>query len=308
MIRKDTLQEQKTALPVTVTAYIAHLKRAGRAETTIISMIHYLGVLNGWLHKNSIAITDAKHADLQAFQQYLFAEYPRKLSNGTISNYFHAIRDFYRFLVRDRSILSSPAELLLLPKSTKPVHRDILDRDELLSLIRAPGTNTATGLRDTLILRLMALSGLRRGDIIGLHAEDINLSQREIIIRNGKGKRDRLCFFDRGTQKLMAQYFLQTGVTGLLFLRENGEPLNGDTVAWVVERAVKTAKIKYHLTPHSLRRTFCNLLLRSGCGIKVIAELAGHKRLSTTVKYTKVDIRLLSEIYRQSHPRSHLHA
>jgi len=308
MIRKDTLQTQKITLPVTVRDYIAHLKRAGRAETTIISMIHYLDVLDGWLKKSHTAMTEAKAADLQAFQQYLSCDYPRKLSNGTIANYLHAIQDYYRFLVQCGAILSSPAEMLMLPKLSRKVHRDILNRDELLALIHAPGTDTLTGLRDTLILRLMALSGLRRGDIIYLHVEHVNLEQREIIIRNGKGKRDRLCFFDRGTQKLMAQYFLQAGVNEILFVRENGEPLNGDTVAWVVERAAKTAKIKCHLTPHSLRRTFCNLLLRSGCGIKVIAELAGHKRLSTTVKYTKVDIKLLSDIYRQSHPRSHLHA
>lgn len=308
MAKKGKADKGETALPATVREYLKHLKRLGRADSTLANVDHILGVLDVWLCKSGMEIEESEVRHLESFQEYLGKGYSRKLSKGSIANYLAIIKGYYAYLVKERRILASPASKLVIPKSGKRVHRDILNDEEILSLINAPDIDTAMGLRDAVALRLMTLSGLRRGDIINLNLTDINIKDREIIIRQGKGKRDRVCFFDISTRTYLARYILQANIRQAVFMRENGSRVNDDTVSWLVERARRRAKIKRHITPHSLRRTFCNLLLRSGCNIKVIAELAGHRSLSTTTKYTRVNISELSAIYHQTHPRSELNA
>jgi len=299
--------------PTTVTdQYIKHLQRLNRSPKTIMNSQKALSVLNEWLVDRGVTFTDVSPSDLESFQIYLAKEYTsrgKRIGPGTLREYTGIMRMFYRWLHRERLLLSDPTANLKSPKVPKRIHRDVLSPPELKRLLGSPDIETVHSLRDAVALRLMALSGLRKGELIALDLDVLDLQEREILIRRGKGKKDRLCFIDVETRQVLARYLVQSRPAlakrneNALIVRENGVRLSPDAVDWILRRHAKQARIQKHLSPHSLRRTFCTILLKAGCNLKVIAELAGHKRLTTTARYAKVNIEELSAVYHSSHPR-----
>ncbi len=158
------------------------------------------------------------------------------------------------------------------------------------------------------MLRLFVFSGPRVRELAGVNVEDISLGERELVIRKGKGRRERIAFFDRDTQDVLGRYLarvrprLVRGGEAALLVGKKGRRMP----PYKLRRLVKTygAKIGRSITPHSLRRTFCTLMLRVGVNLKAIAEMAGHERISTTARYTNVDVAELARVYGSTHPRA----
>jgi len=137
---------------------------------------------------------------------------------------------------------------------------------------------------------------------------DISLPDREMLIRHGKGNKDRMTFFDQGTAQHLADYLLRSrplltdSRQGALILDRRGRRTRPSQLRYIVCRHALGARIDKPVTPHSLRHSFCTNMLRAGVNLTAIAELVGHASLETTAKYTRVDIADLSAIYRISHP------
>jgi integrase/recombinase XerD len=140
--------------------------------------------------------------------------------------------------------------------------------------------------------------------------DDVSLPGRELVIRGGKGGKDRLTFFDKGTRQQLARYlvksrpFLARKEETALIVNDHGRRLQDEQLGRLVRTHAERAGIGRPVTPLTLRHSFCTNLLRHGANLKVIAELAGHGSLNTTAGYTRVDIGELSAVYRSAHPRS----
>jgi len=233
-------------------------------------------------------------------------------SASTIQHYQGFLRGFYGFLKDESQILTNPMDNIPSAKVPKRIKQDVLTIQELNRLFEQPDQDTPEGLRDLVALRLMAFSGLRVGALCRLLLKDVNLSEREIIVRTGKGNKDRLTFFDPITRQTIARYLVQARPAlapariKTLLVDNKRKPMRGWQVKDMVIRYTRRARIGKHITPHSLRRTFCTMLLIAGCNLKVVAELAGHGSLDTTAGYTKLDLDELTRIYNQSHPRGNL--
>jgi integrase/recombinase XerC len=268
----------------------------------------HLGVFRRWLEEAGVG--SPRHVtpgDLCSFQVWLARDYERRLSPGRQAYYAAVLRSFYRHLSGERLVLADPAKTLRGPKLPRRIHRDVLTPRELLSLVERPD-GSVLGLRDGAALRVLAFSGLRASELVGLDCEDVNLNDREIVVRGGKGAKDRLVFFDIGTRTHLARYLeaarpaLAGPEESALVVDDPGRRMSVHRLRDLVKR--HASGMPKAVTPHSLRRTFCTLMLKAGANLKVIAELAGHARLSTTARYTKVDIAELSAVYRAAHPRS----
>jgi len=124
-----------------------------------------------------------------------------------------------------------------------------------------------------------------------------------------KGAKDRLVFFDPRTRSEIEKYLkfarrrLARPEERALVVGDDGRRMDRHSIRAIVKKHAGLAGIDKPIAAHSLRRTFCTLLLRAGANLKVIAELAGHASLKTTVRYTKVEISELSAVYRATHPR-----
>jgi len=219
------------------------------------------------------------------------------------------VRRVFLLSRKNRQRMSNPASRLRVPKVPKQLKGDALSADELAVMLKVPD-DSPRGIRDCAVLRLLAFSGPRTRELVGVDVDDLALRDRELVIRKGKGRKERLTFFDRATQSHLARYL----VHGRPHIAMAGEPaLLVNDFGWrvspfvlcrIVARHAKAAGIARRLTCISMRRTFCSLLLSGGANLKAIAELAGHENLDTTTRYARLTIGELKRIYHFAHPRS----
>jgi len=164
---------------------------------------------------------------------------------------------------------------------------------------------------------LFYASGLRLSELVGMDLEDLNLSGRVVRVK-GKGGKERLVPFNpkaaeaiRGMlgDRQSSKFEVRSSKSGRatrtpLFLNLRGGRLTTRSVDRVVRRYVREAAIATGISPHALRHTFATHLLQAGADLRAIQELLGHASLSTTQRYTHLDLRQLQSVYREAHPRA----
>jgi integrase/recombinase XerC len=177
-----------------------------------------------------------------------------------------------------------------------------------LALPKKP--KTILDLRDRALLELLYATGIRVGELVGTDVEDVNFSERLIVIR-GKGKKERLLPFGSKAAESLRIYIKKRVLINKgkiqeapLFLNYRGRRLTSRSVERIVNKYIQRAALRRKISPHSLRHSFASHLLSRGADLRVIQELLGHESLATTQKYTHIDIGQLLDVYRKSHPRS----
>ena len=170
--------------------------------------------------------------------------------------------------------------------------------------------STPLGRRDRAILELFYASGLRLSELVGLDLEDLNLSARMVRVM-GKGRKERLVPFNTAAREAIAAWLkdravLLRGSGDPLFLNARGSRLTGRSVQRLVARYVSGCSTRFGISPHALRHSFATHLLQFGADLRAIQELLGHVQLSTTQRYTHVNLAQLQETYRRAHPRARL--
>ncbi len=291
-------------------SYSRHLQRRNLSPRTVETYGECLRTFWRWLEEQGIR--DPRHVvetDLAIWPVWLARQCRRdgrRFSAAHRAKHIAVIRSFYRFLDTERKVISNPAIGLKYPKVLRRINREVLDGPGLARLLSLGGEGRA-GLRDSAAVRLLAVTGLRSSELVGLSTSDVNVQARELVVRKGKGGKDRLAFFDRATRRVLEDY-VENARPGMVatdeeafIVNDHGRRMQPFQLRLIVRRRGKRAGLV--ITPHCLRHTFCTLMLKAGANLKAIAELAGHVRLSTTARYTRVDIHELSAVYSRSHPR-----
>ena len=286
-------------------------------DTDISQWLSHLGTIRG-RPVSALAIQDF---DTDGVRSYLGELYERGNSKASTSRRLSGVRAFARYLVREELIEADPTALIGAPKKdqTLPAH---LGADDTNRLLASPDGDTLAGRRDRAILELFYASGLRLSELVGLDLEDVNLSGRMLRVR-GKGGKERLVpcnqtaaesiremLADRATLpassdargRTTARSHARTRTP--LFLNQRGGRLTTRSVDRIVRRYVTDARIQQPISPHALRHTFATHLLQAGADLRAIQELLGHSRLSTTQRYTHLDVARLKEVYGNAHPRA----
>jgi site-specific recombinase XerD len=308
--RKTWAPLPKEAIRV-FSSYIEHLGRRGAPVRTVETYGDCLRRFGGWMM--GIGERDPRRLtarQIDGFQLWLAEEISERGRNFSVSyqcTHVAVVRAFYDFMAVERMVLGNSAKGLQFPRQRKKLQRDVLTAGELKQLLAAPD-ETAQGLRDRAALSLLAMSGPRSSELRGLDLDDVDLESREITIRHGKGGKDRIGFFDLRSREHLARYLLQgrpqlaKSEERAFLVANDGRRLQRQHLLLMVIAQVKRAGIRKHLSCHSLRHTFCTLMLKAGMSLKIIAELAGHNTLATTAKYTRLDIQELTAVYRRAHP------
>jgi integrase/recombinase XerC len=268
--------------------------------------------------------------DVDGVRGFLEELHDRGNSRSSAARRLAACRTFARYLLREELIEDDPTALVGAPRKdqTLPAH---LEEDDMSRLLLAPDTSTVGGRRDRAILELFYASGLRLSELVGLDLEDTNLSSRVVRVR-GKGNKERLVPFNRpaadAIREMMADWRQGKGQRAEgrgegkgergkgrsfsrhapqrqpLFLNLQGRRLTTRSVDRIVRRYVREAALTRGISPHALRHTFATHLLQAGADLRAIQELLGHARISTTQRYTHLDVGRLMEVYRKAHPRA----
>jgi integrase/recombinase XerC len=230
------------------------------------------------------------------------------LDRASIARQLAAVRGFFRFLVATGRLAADPTVGVATPKQrTKlPVH---LSLDEMDRLLAAPAADTFGGLRDRAILELLYSSGLRVSEATGLDWPDVDRDAETVRVL-GKGRKERIVPVGRPALRVLAAYRSACAArgwavaSGAVFRNARGGRLTGRSIARLVERHVAASGATAKATPHALRHTFATHLLGGGADLRAIQELLGHASLSTTQRYTHVDLRRLMDAYDRAHPRA----
>jgi integrase/recombinase XerC len=209
----------------------------------------------------------------------------------SIARKLSAVRSLYRFLLDTGRARCDPTAGLATPKTRRklPVHLTLDDVDRLLV---TPPADRWLGLRE----------------LAGLDWHDVDTETPAVRVL-GKGRKERVVPVGRPALAALAAYRAAAADTGAdfrsgsVFRNARGGRLTTRSVARLMERWV-TASGTTKATPHALRHTFATHLLGAGADLRAIQELLGHASLSTTQRYTHVDLRRLMEAYDRAHPRA----
>lgn len=258
-----------------------------------------------------------------AVRDFMAELHDRGASRSSSGRRLAALRSFARYLVREDLIGDDPTALVGAPRKQQhlPTH---LVAAEMSRLLDAPDRSTIAGRRDRAILELFYASGLRLSELVDLDLGDLNLGGRIARVR-GKGGKERLVPFNRATADALRdmltdappltpvagrrasddrRFRRQTVARHPLFRNLRGGRLTTRSVDRVVRRYVREAAIAQGVSPHALRHTFATHLLQAGADLRAIQELLGHARLSTTQRYTHLDVQRVMDVYRRTHPKA----
>lgn len=243
-----------------------------------------------------------KPGDLRAYVSGLY----ESLERASICRRLAAIRSFLRYARAQNWIERDVGQLVPTPKSKNKLPR-YLKIEEIGELIEAPDLSTRLGRRDRALLELIYGCGLRVSEAVGLDINGVDLSGEWVKVL-GKGTKERMVPF--GTQARMAleSYLMDRPAWGgaasrdPLFVNFLGTRLSARSVARILTKHLLRIGSSKGLSPHGLRHSFATHLLSKGADLRVIQEMLGHAQLSTTQKYTHVDLNELMREYQGAHP------
>jgi integrase/recombinase XerC len=238
------------------------------------------------------------HVDARLLRQYLARLYEAGLSRVSIARKLAAIRSCLAFLTRRGGLAKNPAREVASPRLPKRL-ASFLPIDEATVLLEHPAAA-----RDRAILEMLYATGARVAEFCALDLADVDGAGDTIRVR-GKGAKERVIpVGDAALQALAAYLRVRGNADGPLFENVRGGRLTARSVHRIVKARSRAAGLTRRVTPHTLRHTFATHMLDAGADLRLIQDLLGHSRLSTTQRYTHVSADHLMRVYDSAHPRA----
>ena len=222
----------------------------------------------------------------------------------SIQRHLSSAKGFFRFLMKNDLIKSSPFELVIAPKSPSNLP-EVLSPEDVEQLLNFKPSSLIE-IRDMAIVEVMYSSGLRVSETVNINIADFEEDMTFLRVL-GKGSKTRLVPMGRFAVTAINNWLTErekiVANTDALFLNSKGTRLTVRSVQLRLKKmAVKQGLPPIH--PHMLRHSFATHMLESSGDLRTIQELLGHSSLSTTQIYTKLDYQHLAKIYDQAHPRA----
>ena len=296
------------------------------AHERIVDFLTHLDVQKGY----SPATIDAYGNDLLQFQHLLQArgmtfETPEKISKthimtfladlhrqgvgkSSVARKLSSLRGFFGYLILQKVISQNPCAGVHNPKQPKP-QPAFLNVDQALALMETQVESGPKGLRDLALAELLYGSGLRISEALDLNVSDFDPAQFAIRIV-GKGNKERVAPLTGISIKRLSAYLERRGfftplpTEPALFLGMRGKRLQRRQANRIIDTLSAKAGLPQHISPHALRHSFATHLLSAGADLRSVQELLGHARLSTTQRYTHLQMEELMRIYDSAHPRA----
>ena len=288
-------------------------------EADLVQFLYFLGASTATPRH---LLTPA-HVSGDAIRGFLGELHARGNSRASAARRISAIRSFARYLRREGVRDDDPTALVGSPRREQRVPQ-VLTVDEVTALIETPDTSSPLGRRDRAILELFYASGLRLSELVSLDVEDVNLSTRMVRVM-GKGRKERIVPCHQRAADAIRVWLKDRLVVIAaeesrvahdgpdarrrraaepLFVNYRGTRLTPRSVHRLVVRYVGLCTARFGISPHALRHSFATHLLERGADLRAIQELLGHVELTTTQRYTQVNVQHLLDVYRAAHPKA----
>ncbi len=295
--------------------FAKHLSaEAGLAERTRTA---YLGDLRQFF-EFLIEQSGPKSLAAELFSPYALRGFiARRLdscSRSTASRKLASLKTFFAWATRDGE-RPNPAEVVQSPKVPRPLpsHLGEEDIETLLGSVaeRARDTKSKSKklwMRNRALLELLYSSGVRASELVALDWKNIDANLGAVRIENGKGGKQRVVPVGDAAIRALDSY--RDGWKGpvrdddAIFLNRSGDRLHVRSIGRILNTCIRHAALQTKASPHAIRHSFATHLLENGADLRAIQEMLGHASISTTQRYTHLDLRRLSSVYDKAHPRA----
>ena len=249
---------------------------------------------------------------LERYQRHLY--YYRKsdgqpLTYGSQLVMLTPIKTFFKWLTKENHILYNPASELELPRKPKRLPKTILTIEDVETILNQPDIETTDGLRDRAIMELLYSTGIRRMELVKLTLYDIDPRRQVVMIREGKGGKDRFIPIGERALAWVEKYRHEVRPSliighdgGTLFLNDHGYPFRRNALTARIKRYIQQAGLDVQGACHLFRHAMATHMLENGADIRFIQTMLGHADLNTTQIYTQVAIDTLKAIHQATHP------
>lgn len=285
------LQHEKRYSPHTVQSY----------RTDLIQFRDFM------LQTFELQLNDVAYIHIRNFMVWLMEE---GVAENSIGRKLSTLRSFYKYLVREQVVQSSPMALVKAPKAPKrlPVFVDdqkldlLLDSEEFFD-------GSFSSVRDRLVIEALFGTGMRLAELLGLKESDINFYDSNIRVL-GKRNKERIVPISKPLEDQLRIYIeLKTlqkfdNKTGGLFVTDKGADAYPKLIYRIVQRYLSFISTQDKKSPHVLRHSYATSLLNRGADLNAIKELLGHASLAATQVYTHNSVERLKSIYKQAHPKA----
>ena len=294
----DSLRVEQNASPHTVRNYMVDLR-------------DYLR----WSQRSSVDPLKPTHRQLRRYLAELDrAQYARRTVNRRLSS----LRGFFRWLVVEGVIESSPADVLHGLREDKQLPHRISARDmaRILSVWGSTGFDgepqeqTPVAMRNQAILELLYACGVRISEASGLLVSNVDVRERQVRVM-GKGNKERIVPIHDMALESMTRYFDYargqllngSGPNKYFFVSTRGNQMGTDAMRKMFKDTLERAGVDRAYSPHDMRHTFASDLLEGGADLRSVQEMLGHSSLSTTQIYTHMSAKRMKKVHSQAHPR-----
>ena len=261
-----------------------------------------------WCAEHELRPEDIDEPLLAEYHRWLRGECRLAASSCRIS--LVHLRQFFRYLAREKALPSNPAALLECGRAGRPLP-ETLGAEAVNTLLQSiDPSDLPYGARDRAMLEMLYGSGLRVSELVNLRADQVDWEENFLRI-TGKGNKTRYVPLGGVAAKALRSYLaharsrlLRNGRRAdVLFLSNRGERLTRDRVRQIIKERARAAGLPENVYPHIMRHSFATHLLENGADLRVIQDMLGHASLSTTQIYTHVDQKRLVSLHQSFHPR-----
>jgi len=259
-------------------------------------------------HPGPTAPEQVSGDDIHAFIQSLRGD-----SAATVARKLSALRSFFRFLQKREGLTTDPLASVYAPRIRQGIPV-FLTVDEAFALMEAPGPEDAARRRDRAVLELLYSTGARVSELTSRNVADLDFATAILRIK-GKGGKERLAPVGLPALEASRLWLPERAAVlaenraagrpvaeNALFLNRRGGRLTVRSVERLVRFYSERVGIMQMVTPHALRHSFATHLLEMGADLRSVQELLGHASLSTTGRYTHLNVEHLTKVYDQAHP------
>lgn len=290
-----------------------HMAVMGYSPSTILTWRHIIKRFTAWCREREIYTPfQVTRELLERYQRHIFRYRKEDGTPLAFSTQLHvsiALRGYFKFLAKKHYLVYNPAAELDMPRKERTLPRYVLTQEEAELIISQPDVTKPYGIRDRAILETLYSTGIRRMEVANLKIFDIDFRDGTMMVRQGKGKKDRMVPIGKRALLWIEKYLREVRpklVYGIdenyLFITQFGEPLTKESLGILVSDHVKQSKIGKPGGCHLFRHTMATLMLENGADIRYIQHMLGHACLDTTQIYTHVSIKKLKEIHEAVHP------
>lgn len=298
--------------------FTEHLAIGNYRPRTVRDYAFEVSFFRRWLLLHT-ELPDIDELTPQVLHDYAAGLYGRGLATTSIHHKLAVVSVFLGTLYDSHKLYIDMRGHVRLPRLARRLPRDIMTEEEVARVLqwleeRTAGLDPsrprqAVQIRDHAIVEVLYSTGLRKAELMQLHLDDVNYDDGMIVVREGKGGKDRVVPIGHAGLAALRRYLkaarpvLARKDTPQVFVSINGGSMDHNAVLECVRRAVKAAGIARGAHPHTLRHCCATHMLNHGADIRYVQELLGHTCLASTQVYTHVSIGKLKQTHRRCHPR-----